>query len=87
MTGATDPIQQRRARIARLVKIAQRAGYVALLVAVIAFIAGIAADFPGWLVTLTIAALVFAIVVLPVPIVLGYGIRAAERDERRSAGS
>jgi len=56
-------------------------------VAIISFIAGAAADFPDWLVTLTIAALVFAIVVLPVPIVVGYGVRAAERDERRSTGA
>jgi hypothetical protein len=34
-------------------------------------------------VTITVVALVTAIVVLPLPIVLGYGIRAAERDERR----
>ena len=86
VSGPSDPIRQRRARIARLVKIAQRVGYAALLVAIIAFIAGIASDFPDWLVTLTVVGLVFAIIVLPVPIVLGYGVRAAEREER-AAGS
>ena len=82
-----DPIRERRARIATMVKIAQRVGYAALFVAIASFVAGVAADFPNWLVTLTVAALVFAIVVLPVPIVLGYGVRAAERDERRSTGT
>lgn len=69
-----------------MVRIAQRVGYAALLVAIVAFIAGIASDFPNWLVVLTVAALGFAIVVLPVPIVLGYGVRAAEREERRDSG-
>jgi len=41
-----------------------------------------ATDFPAVAVDLSVAALVVAIVVLPVPIVLGYGIRAAEREER-----
>jgi hypothetical protein len=84
VTEPVDPVHERRARIAAITKVAKRAGYAALLVAIIAFIAGIAADFPGWLVTLTLAALVFAIIVLPVPIVLGYGIRAAEREERQA---
>ena len=86
VTEPVDPVRERRARIAAVTKIAKRVGYAALLVAIAAFIAGIATDFPGWLVTLTLAALVFAIIVLPVPIVLGYGIRAAEREERQATG-
>ena len=83
MNEHPDPILQRRARIAHLVEVAQRIGYAALLIAIMAFAIGLAADFPSWLVTVTIAGLVAAIVILPIPIVLGYGVRAAERDERR----
>lgn len=82
MNEHPDPILQRRARIAHLVQVAQRIGYAALLIAIMAFAIGLAADFPSWLVTVTIAGLVAAIVILPIPIVLGYGVRAAERDER-----
>lgn len=85
VTGPVDPVRQRRARIANIVRIAQRVGYASLLVAIVAFVAGIASNFPNWLVVVTVAALVFAIVVLPVPIVLGYGVRAAEREERRDS--
>jgi hypothetical protein len=77
-----DPVLQRRARIARAVRVAQRVGYLALAVAVVAFIAAFVADFPTSLVTVTVVALVLAIVILPVPIVFGYGVRAAEREER-----
>jgi|GEM_PF-868213 len=78
-----DPILERRARIAHLVQVAQRVGYSALLMAIVAFAVGLVTGFPRWLVTVTIVGLVAAIVILPVPIVLGYGVRAAERDERR----
>jgi len=78
-----DPVLARRERIARWVKVAQRVGYGALLLAIIAFVVGLASDFPAWLVGVTIGCLIAAIVILPVPIILGYGVRAAERDERR----
>jgi hypothetical protein len=77
-----DPVAERRARIARYVKVAQRFGYACLVLAMVVFVVGLASDFPTWSVDLTVAALVAAIVVLPVPIVLGYGVRAAEREER-----
>jgi hypothetical protein len=83
VTEQPDPILERRARIAYLVQVAQRVGYTALVVAILAFAVGLATDFPSWLVTVSIVGLVAAIVILPIPIVLGYGVRAAERDERR----
>ena len=82
MTDARDPVVERRARIARAVTIAQRIGYLALIIAVIAFVAAFVSGFPSWLVAITIGALVAAIVILPVPIIFGYGVRAAEREER-----
>jgi predicted ABC-type sugar transport system permease subunit len=78
-----DPVSARRARIARWVKLAQRIGYSILLAAIVAFVVAAATDFPGWLVGVIVGCLVGAIIILPVPIVLGYGVRAAERDERR----
>jgi hypothetical protein len=77
-----DPVLARRARIARVVRYGQRAGYAALLVAVVSFVVAAATDFPAVAVDISVAALVAAIVILPVPIVLGYGVRAAEREER-----
>jgi hypothetical protein len=77
-----DPIEERRARIARLVDIAKRVGYTALLVGIVAFFVGLATSFPAWTVTTTVVALVASFVILPLPIVLGYGVRAAEREDR-----
>jgi hypothetical protein len=80
-----DPVVVRRRRIARWVSLAKRVGYTLLLGAVVAFAAAVVAGFPSWLVNITVVALVGACIVLPVPIVLGYGLRAAERDERADA--
>jgi hypothetical protein len=77
-----DPVRARRARIARLVAVGKRIGYTALLVAIVAFFAGLVLHFPSWSVFLTVAGLVVACVVLPLPIVFGYGVRAAEREDR-----
>jgi hypothetical protein len=82
VSGSDDPVLVRRARIARVVALAKRVGYAGLLVAIAAFGVGVATDFAGPTVGVTVAGLVVAIAVLPVPIVLGYGIRAAERADR-----
>jgi len=80
-----DPVLQRRARVARLVQLFQRIGYGCLLLAMITFAVAAIASFPGWAVTTCVVALIAACVILPVPIVLGYGVRAAQRDEDRAA--
>ncbi len=82
-TGAGDPVAQRRARIAKVVKTAKRAGYGSLLVAIAAFAAAVATDFPPVLVGIAVAGLGAFCLIAPVPIILGYGVRAATREERR----
>lgn len=79
---AGDGVDRRRARLASAVKAGKRVGYTALLVAIAVFAYGAATDFPRWTVGVTVGALVLCCVVLPAPIVLGYGIRAAEREDR-----
>ncbi|MGH8984270.1 MAG: hypothetical protein ACRDY6_10415 [Acidimicrobiia bacterium] len=86
MNGADDPVLARRAVIARRVGWASRVGYGALALAVVAFVTGLIAGFPTALVNLTIAGLVAACLILPITIILGYGIRAAAREDRESGG-
>jgi hypothetical protein len=77
-----DPILARRVRIARAAAIGKRIGYTALLIAIVAFFIGVATDFPAWTVAVSIAGLVASCIVLPLPIVLSYGVRAADREDR-----
>ena len=78
----SDPVLVRRARIATQVKTAKRIGYLGLLLAVVMFGIEIVAGFSGTLSTIAVAGLVVGIVVLPIPIVLGYGVMAANREDR-----
>lgn len=77
-----DPVLVQRRKIYRVVRLAKRVGYLTLLAAIVAFFAALLTGFPRWLVTASIVALIAACVILPVPIVLGYGIRAAAREDR-----
>jgi hypothetical protein len=82
-----DPVLARRARIARAAAIGKRIGYLALGIAIVSFLVGVATAFAAWTVVVTTVGLVTACVVLPIPIVLGYGVRAAAREDRqRDAG-
>ena len=81
-----DPVLARRARIARLAALGKRIGYCALAVAIVAFVVGVFTSFATWTVVVSTVGLVAACVILPIPIVLGYGVRAAAREERASGG-
>lgn len=81
----TDPVVARRARIARLAKLGKRIGYLALAVAIVGFGVGVVSGFSPAVVRVVAVSLVVMCVVLPVPIVLAYGVRAAEREDREQA--
>jgi hypothetical protein len=79
-----DPILVRRARYASWASTGQGVGYGLLAVAVVAFIAAFATNFPSAAVIITIVGLIGACVVLPPAIIAGYAVKAAEREERQS---
>ena len=79
---AEDPVVARRERIARFAALGKRIGYIALGVAVVAFFIGAATAFPTWTVGVSIGGLAVSCAVLPIPIVLAYGVRAAAREDR-----
>ena len=71
---------------ARVAALGKRVGYLALGVAIVSFVAGTLTSFATWTVVASTAGLVAACVILPIPIVLGYGVRAAAREERQNGG-
>jgi hypothetical protein len=81
----TDPIEARRARFARAAQLGQRGGWACFGVAVVAFIVGAIIDFNGPIVAVVVAALVLGSVLLAPAIVIGYAVRAAEREDRERA--
>ena len=82
MSEAADPVRARRARIARWVELAQRVGYGLFGLAVVGFVIGFAVGFDGAFVALVVTCLLLGSAVLAPAIVLGYAVKAAEREDR-----
>lgn len=80
-TGADDPVRRRRAQVARWTLLANRVGYLVLALAVSLFVIAFAFGFTSTMATLIIISLVVSFVLLAPSIVLGYAVKAAERDD------
>ena len=79
---STDPVIVRRRRLARWADRGQRAGYALFAVAIVLFIVGFVTGFSSGVVTAVVVALVAGSLVLAPAIVVGYAVRAADRDDR-----
>ena len=77
-----DPVRARRARIGRLVALGQRIGYTLWLVAIVVFFVGAATSFRPAIVTVVVGCLAAGSALLAPSIVISYGVRAADREER-----
>lgn len=82
MAQDDDPVLARRAGLARLAAAGQRTGYALLLVALVAFFVGAVTGFPAASVVVVVAALAVASIVLLPAIILGYAVRAADKEDR-----
>ena len=82
MSDPADPVRARRARIARGVELGQRIGYGLFGLAVAGFVVGFAVGFDGAFVAIVVTCLIAGSVVLAPSIVLGYAVKAAEREDR-----
>ena len=78
----TDPVIERRERIRLWVKLGKRGGYGLFLVAIVAFVIALFAGPTGLLVAIVVGSIGVGSVLLAPAIVFGYGIAAAEREER-----
>jgi hypothetical protein len=86
MNGPSDdPVLLRRRQMARWAELGQRVGYGLFGLAIVLFVAAMSTGLPGALVTGVIAALVLGSLVLAPAIVVGYGVRAADREDRERA--
>lgn len=82
-TPDPDPVRARRRRVAHGALLANRIGYLVLALAVAVFVIGFAVGFTGAVVAIVIACLVVASVLLAPSIILGYAVKAAEREDRQ----
>jgi hypothetical protein len=77
-----DPVRARRAVVARWSLLASRIGYLLFGVAVALFVLASMVGFTGPLVAATIGCLIAGSILLAPAIVLGYAVKAAEKEDR-----
>ena len=77
-----DPVREKRERIARWTLLANRIGYLLFAVAIALVVMAFVLGFQGPLVTAITVCLVVGSILLAPAIVLGYAVKAAERDDR-----
>ena len=77
-----DAVRARRTRVGRLAAAARAAGWALFGLAVAAFAAGLTLGLTGLVVAVVVTALVLGSLLLAPAIVIGYGVRAAEREDR-----
>jgi hypothetical protein len=77
-----DPVRALRQKVARYNLLANRIGYLFLAVSMSCFVMAFAFGFKGPLVTVVIVTLIVGSILLAPSIVIGYAVKAAERDDR-----
>lgn len=77
-----DAVRDRRRQIAKYTLLANRIGYLFFALAIATFVIGFAISFNGAVSAIVIGSLVIGSILLAPAIVLGYGLKAAERDDR-----
>ena len=78
----SDPILVKRARSDKLANLGQRLGYLGFVIAVVVFVIGAIVGFNGAIVGIVIGSIVVGSIFLAPSIVLGYAVKAAEKEDR-----
>lgn len=78
----TDPVRARRRQVARWTRLANRIGYLFFAIAIVTFVVGFIVSFNGAVSAIVVASMIIGSVLLAPAIVLGYAVKAAERDDR-----
>lgn len=78
-----DAVLVRREEIRRQVKLGKRVGYLLMLISIVSVVLCWPLHWPKALVVLAMVTFVLSCIILPLPIIFGYGIKAAEREDRK----
>jgi len=76
-----DPVRSRRQTISRINDAANRLGYLLWAIAMVCFVTAFIIGFKGPLVTAVTACIIAGSVLLAPSIIIGYAVKAAERDD------
>jgi len=82
-TANTDPVLLQRERIRKRVAWGKRIGYSLMLLSIIAVFVCVPTGWPTALVWVAMVSFTLSCIILPLPIIFGYAIKAAEREDRK----
>lgn len=82
MSDDDDDVLARRARYRRLSDTGQRLGYLLYALAITVFVVGFVVGFSDAVVTVIVAAMAVGSLFLLPAIIVGYAVKAADRDDR-----
>ena len=83
VTPEQDPVLVRRAQFARVADVGQKVGYSLIVIAVAAFVVGLFVGFDNAAVTTIVGVALAATAVTLLPaIILGFAVKAAQKEER-----
>ena len=77
-----DPVLARRRQVARAADVGRRVGYALFGLALVVFVAGFVVGLTSAVAVIVVAALVVGSLLLAPAIVAGYGVKAADREDR-----
>ena len=81
-TAPHDPVRAKRAQVAKWTLLANRVGYLFVALAMALFVMAFVLGFNSVMATLVIIAFIIGCTLLAPSIILGYAVKAAERDDR-----
>lgn len=84
MDLADDPVRIRRARIAKWTLLANRVGYLFVALSMALFVMAFVLSFNATMATLVIISFIIGCVLLAPSIIVGYAVKAAEREDREN---
>jgi len=80
--AAVDPVRVKRAKVAKWTLLANRVGYLFVAAAMAVFVMAFVFGFKAVLATIVIVLFIIGCVLLMPSIILGYAVKAAEREDR-----
>lgn len=80
--ASTDPVRRKRAKIAKWTLLANRVGYLFVALAMALFLMAFVLGFNSTMATLVTVSLIIGCVLLAPSIIVGYAVKAAEREDR-----
>ncbi|MFN8015242.1 MAG: hypothetical protein U0R17_01375 [Acidimicrobiia bacterium] len=78
-----DPVLVKREQVRKRVKFWKRIGYGSMLISIVTMFLCIPFKWPLYLAVTSMVTFVVACIVLPLPIIFGYAIKAAEKEDKK----